>query len=186
MNTQAIVGEQIDGQLLYERQKELRVSEIYLPAPSVVAAGLQVPENIGSVLRIADAVGSQGAIFVSDGNNDAYPLKRIQRTARSTETTVTWELWEQEQFLDAKHAFAPLIALELTTASVSIFESDLPEQCAFMIGNERYGIPKALLSQCQQAVHIPMYGINGSMNVTHALAIALYEWRRQYSSQWAG
>lgn len=110
MNTQASVGEQVDSQLLYERQKSCAKVK-HLPGPSVVAVGLQAPENIGSVLRIADAVGSQRVIFINDSNTDAYPLKRIQWTARSTEATVTWELWDQEQFLEAKHAFEPLIAL---------------------------------------------------------------------------
>ncbi|WP_373693577.1 hypothetical protein [Limnofasciculus baicalensis] len=39
-----------------------------------------------------------------------------------------------------------------------------------------------MLEHCQQAVQIPMYGVNGSMNVTHALAIVLFEWRIQHST----
>jgi len=27
-----------------------------------------------------------------------------------------------------------------------------------------------------------MFGVNGSMNVTHALAVALFEWRRRHTS----
>lgn len=180
MSTKVAVGEQLDSQLLYERQKKLRVSHYFLAAPTIVAAGLQVPENVGSVFRLADAVGSQRVILVQDENQEPYPLKRIHRTARSTEGLVEWEIWTQAQFLEFSNSLRPLIAIELTSASTSIFENDLPEKCAFVIGSERHGIPQVLLALCQQAVHIPMYGINGSMNVTHALAIALYEWRRQH------
>ena len=43
-------GIQLDGQVLYERQKDLRARHDVLPAPQIVAAPLQVPENIGSCL----------------------------------------------------------------------------------------------------------------------------------------
>jgi tRNA G18 (ribose-2'-O)-methylase SpoU len=176
-----MVGDQLEGQVLYERQKHVRQSKIYLPGPTILAAGLRVPENIGSVFRLADAAGSEKVVFIID-NHHSYPLARIRRTARSCEAIVKWEFWRQEQFFERIISLHPLIALELTTHSTNIFESHLPNPCAFLIGNERHGIPSILLSKCQRAVHIPMYGVNGSMNVTHALAIALFEWRRQHTA----
>ena len=181
MNKQISVGEQLNSQLLYERQKAFGASKTHLPAPTVVAAGLQVPENVGSVLRLADAAGVGKVIFLHNDENPAHPMERIHRSARNTEALVEWESCAQEQFLELNHTVGPLVALELTTASTSIFAKHLPEQCTFLIGNESHGIPSKLLNACQQAVHIPMYGVNGSMNVSHALAIVLFEWRRRYS-----
>ncbi|MBI3915340.1 MAG: hypothetical protein HY327_14280 [Chloroflexi bacterium] len=60
-------------------------------------------------------------------------------------------------------------------------ECQLPKPCAFLIGNERGGIPASILAECQRAIQIPMYAVNGSMNVPDALAIARFEWRRQHS-----
>ena len=180
MSTPLPVGEQLDSQTLYERQKKRRASQTYLPGPTIIAAGLQTPENIGSVLRLADAAGSQKVIFINDDNASRHQ-KQIHRVARNCEALVEWELWTAEKFLEHQDSLQPLIALELTTSSTNIFENALPDKCTFMIGSERHGIPALLLSHCQQAVHIPMYGVNGSMNVTHALAIALFEWRRQHS-----
>ncbi len=180
MNPKLLVGEQLDSQTLYERQKALRASQTHKPAPAIIAAGLEIPENIGSTLRLADAAGSQRVIFVNDGDT-SHNRKRIHRTARNCEALVAWEVWKPDKFIEARASFQPLIALELTTDSTSIFENNLPGACALMIGSERYGIPPLLLAVCQQAVHIPMYGVNGSMNVTHALAIALFEWRRQHT-----
>ncbi len=178
MSTKPFVGEQLDGQILYERQKRVRASQTYLPGPIIVAAGLQTPENVGSVLRLADAAGSPRVLFIND---DAPPQRnRIQRTARNCDVLIKWEIWTQAQFLAQRDSLPPLIALELTTDSISLFESELPSPCALLVGGERHGIPAPLLAQCQRAVHIPMYGVNGSMNVTHALAIALFEWRRQH------
>ncbi len=179
MNIQNLAGEQIASQLLYERQKALRSNHANLPGPTVVADGLQTPENVGGVLRLADAAGSVKVIFLHDGNPTAYPLHRIQRTARNTAVFVVCEFWTQAKFLAESHTLQPLLALEITTASTNIFETVLPLRCTFVIGNERHGIASSLLAQCQRAVHIPMVGVNGSMNVTHALAVALFEWRRQ-------
>lgn len=178
MNMIDMVGEQLSGQLLHERQEKLRLAPIHLPGPVIVAVDLKSPENIGAVLRLADAAASTRVMFINAENLD---LKRVHRAARNCETFIEWDLCTLEQFLEKAVAYQPLIALELTTASTSIFETDLPEKCAIIVGGEQHGIPAKLLIECQQAVHIPMYGINGSMNVTHALAVALFEWRRQRS-----
>ena len=180
MSRQIGVGEQLDSQFLYEQQCKLRARGLFPPAPAVVAVGLQLVENVGSVLRLADAAGSRRVILVHDEQQDDYPLKRIHRTARNAEALVEWESWAQDQFLTRCKQLEPLIAVELTSNSASIFDIDLPLECTYIIGNERHGIPTGILETCEQAVYIPMYGVNGSMNVTHALAIALYEWRRRY------
>lgn len=150
-----------------------------MPGPLIIAAGLQILENIGSVLRIADAAGSPRVLFVNA--DTPQERKRIQRTARNCDALIEWEFWTPAQFLEQCAKLPPLIALELTDASTNIFETALPDPCALIIGSERRGIPAPLLAQCQRAIHIPMYGVNGSMNVTHALAIALFEWRRQHA-----
>jgi tRNA G18 (ribose-2'-O)-methylase SpoU len=180
MSSRSSAGEQLDNQSLHERQKKFRAENNFLPAPIIIAAGLQVPENLGSVLRLADAAGSQQVIFVSD-DDIARSLKQIQRTARNADALIHWEVWAQEKFLQCADSLEPLIAVEVTTASSSIFENELPEKGALIIGNEQHGIPASILAKCQRAIHIPMFGVNGSMNVTHALAIALFEWRRQHS-----
>jgi tRNA G18 (ribose-2'-O)-methylase SpoU len=174
------VGEQLDGRELYERQKKLRDSSWYSPAPVVIADCLQIPENIGSLLRLADAAGSEKVIFINAANEQN--LGRIHRTARNCDALVSWDLTSPEDFF-SRYALTlpPLIAVELTSSSRNLFEVSLPTQCVFVVGNERHGVSSELLGQCQQAVHIPMYGVNGSMNVTHALAIVLFEWRRQHS-----
>src|SRR5665648_19596 len=47
------------------------------------------------------------------------------------------------------------------------------------LGNERNGLPEEILQKCHQKVHIPMTGKCKSMNVSHALAVAIFEWQRQ-------
>ncbi len=169
-------GVQLEGQFLYERQKALRDQQRFPPAPQIVTAHLRSPDTVGSVLRIADAAGSSRVVFIGATGVD---YTRMKKTARNCDSFVPWDVYRLEQFLDEQVHFRPLIALEITSTSRSLFSTTLPATCTFVIGNERHGIPEVLLSACDQAVHIPMYGTNGSMNVTHALGIALFEWRRQ-------
>jgi len=172
------VGEQLDGKELYERQKTLRASQKILPAPTIMAVRLKVSENIGAILRLADAVGSPRVIFLNDQDHN---IRQVHRAARNAEAFVKWDVMDLEEFLKDVTSLHPLVALELTTASTDIFSTQLPEHCTFVVGSERHGIPRELLAHCQQAVHIPMFGVNGSMNVTHALAVGLFEWRRRHT-----
>ncbi|MBI4675731.1 MAG: TrmH family RNA methyltransferase [Chloroflexi bacterium] len=171
-------GQQVGSQVLYERQKRLRESGSIQPGPAIVAVGLRVPENLGMVLRLADAAGTSRVVFV----NEETPLQsRIRKTARNADLSVSWEICDAKTFLQ-KHvaALQPMIAVEITTRSTNLFETELPQPCALVVGSEQHGVPAEILRVCERAVHIPLYGVNGSMNVTHALAIALFEWRRQY------
>jgi tRNA G18 (ribose-2'-O)-methylase SpoU len=179
MSEKLKIGEQLEGSQLYERQIAVRASS-RLPAPTIVAVGLRVPENVGSVLRLADAAGSPNVLFVGRGVYTEADMARIHRTARNCEVFVQWEFCGISEFHRRAAYLRPMIALELTTVSQDIFETTLPEKCAIVIGGERHGIPEDVLNECDSAVYIPMYGVNGSMNVTHALAIALFEWRRQH------
>lgn len=179
MNQNDKAGAQLDSQTLYERQKARRAAGTISPGPAIVAAGLRVPENLGMVLRLADAAGAARVVFVND---DAPIQTRIRKTARNADTFVPWEICDTETFLEEYvPALRPLIAVELTTRSTNLFETELPEHCTLVVGGEQHGIPDAILPVCERAVHIPLYGVNGSMNVTHALAVAVFEWRRQHS-----
>jgi 23S rRNA (guanosine2251-2'-O)-methyltransferase len=154
-------GPQLDGQALYERQKATRAAS---PGPAIIAAGLKAPENMGGVLRLADAAGSRQVWFVGSHDSPAS-CARLRRTARSCDSFIRWAFCSLDSFLAQSDAFQPLIAIELTTDSRRLFETALPDPCAIVIGSERHGIPGPLLARCRAAVHIPMYGVNGSMNV---------------------
>lgn len=176
-------GNQLDGQQLFERQTQLEGEP---SAPMIIADGLRTPENMGYVLRLAEAAGSKQVYFVSGDEAGASEhtakeyQKKIRKAARHTEQRVTWDVCTRQDVLARRVLKQEVwIALEITDASRDIFATSLPENAVLVIGDERHGISLELLDACQQAVHIPMFGCNGSMNVTHALAIALFEWRRQ-------
>jgi len=172
-------GTQLDGDTLYQRQVARRKTGEDVAGPTVVAFGLKSSQNVGAVLRLADAAGCTRVIFVHEGE---YTPRKIRKTSRHAHAIVEWQECPPDAFPDLIPSLPPLVALELTTQSTSVFDTALRSPITLVVGSERNGIPETILAQCQQAVHIPMFGVNGSMNVTHALGIALFEWRRQQNA----
>ena len=171
-------GEQVDDEALFSRQQKF-VSNLDAPAaPIIIVTGIRTPENMGSILRHADAAGSDKVIFVESENMSTN--KKMSRIARSAEKHIQIDYLSREQFFKTSHELPELIALEITSTSRNIFKTVLPMRCCLVVGSERYGIAADILMRCRRSVHIPMYGINASMNVSHALTIALFEWGRQH------
>lgn len=175
-------GSQVDSQILYQRQQQSKRRCDPEAAPVIVATGLRTPANIASVLRIADAVYAPRVIFVTQREQKIDFANKIQRLSRNTHTDIQIEQYELDAFLHLCDHLPTMIAIEITTQSENIFTTHLPTNCSLVIGSESHGVSKRVLAKCQSAVHIPMYGKNGSMNLSHALAIGLFEWRRQRQS----
>lgn len=176
--TENKAGSPVDSQTLYKQQQEKNKPN----APIIVAIDLQTPANVGAIYRLADATAVEKIIFIQDEKTTFQHNKIVKRTSRNTCLKIATEYWSHEKFHSSFQQLPTLIALELTTTANNIFATKLPTPCGFVIGSERHGIPESILNKCHSAVKIPMYGDNGSMNVSHALAICLYEWHRQHTS----
>ena len=70
-----------------------------------------------------------------------------------------------------------IISLEITTSSIDISEFSLKgiEKVCLILGSESTGVNQELLNASDFTVHIPMMGVNSSMNVATACAIVTYE-----------
>ena len=172
-------GVQLSGQELYDRQKQIVAARSAAFDVRVAAIGIQAHANVGAILRVADAAGCSQVLFV-DRQMNAHLNRKAANISRQSENLLPWVSLTTDQFVEMAGTLPMLIALELTTASHNLFTCELPPQCTFVIGSERDGVPANVLSLCQFAVHIPMYGLNGSMNVTHAMGVALFEHRRRF------
>jgi len=166
-------GKQIKGQQLFNRQQKNK----NLNGPCIICDGLQSPDNLGSILRVADAAGSNKIILLDSGldlNN-----KKLSKLARSSDKHLTLEQLSLDEFIQTRQHYNALYALEITDTSRNAFETSLAQCDGIILGHESGGIREELLTLCDRAIHLPMFGVNGSMNVSHALAVFLYEWRRQ-------
>lgn len=137
---------------------------------------------MGSVLRLAGNIGAQKTLFISEGANQ-FKNYKINKTASGAAEKTHWKIVTFDELEDEIPGDYKLILLETTLKSVPIYDLKFPEKTAFVIGNEVGGIRQELLDKAYQVIHIPIPGKLSSLNTTHALSIALFEWYRQMLTQ---
>ena len=142
----------------------------------LLAHDMDVPMNVGSLFRIADALGVERLYLT--GSSVKPPNAKLRKTARSTEKYVEYVYAvDPLTVLDAlKQSGYYIVGLEITSVSIDIGEMELDQnqKVCLILGSENAGISQALLDRCDVTAHIPMLGVNSSMNVAHAGAIATY------------
>ena len=143
----------------------------------IVGYKIKTPENIGSILRLADNVQCTKVLIVSETEN--VRNSKIKRTASSSYNSDNWKFCKESDLISEIPEEYKWVAVETTSDSENIFKLTLPKKIAIFVGNEISGIDQKILDNSYQIAHIPILGKNTSLNVTHALAVALFEWQRQ-------
>jgi tRNA G18 (ribose-2'-O)-methylase SpoU len=153
------------------------------PAPNrkfplcFIAHNITDPMNVGSLFRIADALGVE-KIWLS-GMSPQPPNGKIKRTSRSCEKYVAWAYRAQpfELIAQLKAEGYLIVSLEISSASIDIRDLSLQghQKIALVLGSENEGVSQVLLDVSDVTAHIPMLGQNSSMNVANACAIASFE-----------
>jgi len=145
--------------------------------PIIAAWKIINPENIGNLIRLADNVGAEDVYIL--GEDFQLRSSSIKKTAGLSFSNIRLSFITPENFLNQLNPDYQLAAIETSEDSTNIFRTKLPAKIVFLLGNERNGLPTEILEKCQLKLHIPMTGKCKSMNVSHALAVALFEWQRQ-------
>ena len=150
-----------------------------LPRPIVMADNLLTPDNMGSMIRLADNIGASEMIFL--GIEPTHSLSRVRKCAASSKDNIKWYFTEEQDLHKLIPANKKIVAIETATNATNIYETELPADAAFIVGNESHGIREEILNQCDLIVYIPIPGPTRSLNVSHAASVALFEWYRQHS-----
>ncbi|UCE79029.1 MAG: RNA methyltransferase [Nitrospiraceae bacterium] len=153
---------------------DLRLKEIPL---LVVIDQIQDPGNLGTIIRTADACGSDG-IILFPGTCDVFTPKTIRATAGSifnipvVNTDLnTLKDWAQKKRIS--------IAVAAARAALSVYTTDLTQPLAVVFGSEAHGVSTRIRQASSLSLHIPIYGKAESLNVASAAAVVLYETLRQ-------
>ena len=143
---------------------------------SILLNNFDIKQNIGSIFRLADAMGSEHVYLT--GRTATPPNRKITNTARSAEKYVPYSYAESAtEIIDVLKAKGyQIISLELTQTSVALEELklDSDNKVCLILGSENEGVDDKLLAASDAIVHIPMHGHKSSLNVATAAAIALY------------
>jgi tRNA G18 (ribose-2'-O)-methylase SpoU len=113
------------------------------------------------------------------GKTPCPPNRIIRQTARSTEKNVPWKYFENTHELMEviRNNGYRIISAEITDNSTALhaFQFEPCQKICLIAGSEKDGVSQELLDISDDVIHIPMLGINSSMNVVNALAIITYQ-----------
>ncbi len=143
----------------------------------LLADDVESPLNVGSLFRIADALGVSHVYLT--GKSARPPNPRIRTTSRTAERSVphTYVAHGVDAVAGLRADGFRIVCVEITDQSVALdaFEVQAGDKLCLVFGAENAGVSQALLDLSDATVHIPMLGTNSSMNVANAAAIATYE-----------
>lgn len=148
------------------------------PALYCVLDGIEDPQNLGAILRTADATGFHGIIVrtrraagltatvakVSAGAIEYVPVARVSNIARSLEILKIAGVWT--------------IGIDMH-GTKDYTEVDYKMPMAVVIGGEGKGISELVRKRCDILARIPMKGRISSLNASVAAALVMYETFRQ-------
>ena len=151
------------------------------PQLILIAAGLQDPGNLGTLIRSAEAFGATGYVILP-GTASHENQKTLRASAGSVFRLPGMILCED-------HILHELAQRKIkTVAAVAgqgdpLARHDFSQPTAIIIGNEGAGIVSSILNRADARVTIPMPGPVESLNAAIAGSILLYEAARQRSAR---
>jgi TrmH family RNA methyltransferase len=146
------------------------------PAPLVViAAGLQDPGNLGTLVRSAEAFGATGMILLP-GTVSLWNAKTLRASSGSAFRLPVLALTADAAFKTLRDQGVRIFA---AVARDGDSEADLRGPSALLVGNEGSGLPEAWIAQADARVTIPFAGAVESLNAAIAGSVLLYDAMRQ-------
>lgn len=140
---------------------------------------IQDPQNFGSLIRAADAVGVGGVILPQDRSVSVTPSV-VNASAGAVEhlpVALVANLNRALEKVDGAGYWTAGLADEPPASD--IFDTELPDPIALVVGSEGRGLSQSVKAKCQLLLRIPMKGRVESLNAATAGAVALYEVIRQ-------
>ena len=140
--------------------------------------GITDIRNIGGIARTAYCCGVHALIIPEKGigalNEDA-----VLTSAGALEKISVCRVNSLMKAVDELHLNGIKVFASEMSANKNVFDCDLKEPCAIIMGNEEKGIYPALMKICDEKFKIPMTGDFESLNVGVATGMILYEVMRQ-------
>ena len=147
---------------------------------------LQDPQNVGSLLRTAEAVGVHGAVIqrrravgitpaVVHASAGAVEHMRVAQVTNLVNSIVRLkglctDIW--------------VAGLEAVRNAQRYDQADLSGPLAIVVGSEGKGLRRLVRERCDFLLQLPMLGQVASLNATVAASVVLYEaWRQRQAHE---
>ena len=142
----------------------------------VILDNIQDPGNLGTLIRVIDAVGIKN-IILTKGTCDIYNDKVVRSTMGSLFNLnfKYFSFLELKDFLEM-NSFNILVTA-LSEKSKNYDKMTIKDKNAIVFGNEGHGVSREILDIANEQLIIPIYGKAESLNVSMAAGIFLYKYR---------
>jgi 23S rRNA (guanosine2251-2'-O)-methyltransferase len=155
--------------------------EALLERPDALVVALdqvQDPRNLGAVCRSAEAAGAQG-VAIPSRRSAAVTAVACKASAGAVEHLPVARVGNLADWLGrAKDAGAWIYGAE-AGAEAPYAQTDLTGKVVLVLGSEGKGLRRRVAESCDLLVAIPSRGEVGSLNVSAAAAVLLFEAARQ-------
>ncbi len=140
---------------------------------------VQDPQNLGSLLRTAEAAGIHGVVIPERRAAGVTPaaVRASAGAAEHMRVAQVTNLVRAMEWLQSKDVW--LAGLEALPGVQLHTQADLRGPLGLVVGSEGQGLARLVRETCDYFIRLPMHGQVGSLNAGVAGAIALYEVLRQ-------
>jgi 23S rRNA (guanosine2251-2'-O)-methyltransferase len=151
-----------------------RAAERGEPPFVLVLDSLEDPQNVGTLLRSAEAAGVHGIIFPTRRQAPLSPAA-VKASAGAVEHLLLCPVDDLAGALADLHARGLQIAGSEADAPLTARQTDLRGPLAIVVGSEGQGLGSAVRRRCDLFMRIPMRGAIGSLNAAVAGSVLLFE-----------
>jgi 23S rRNA (guanosine2251-2'-O)-methyltransferase len=134
---------------------------------------LQNPQNLGTLIRTAEAVGVHGVVIPTHRAAEVTPAV-VSASAGASEHMLVAQSNLAQAIAGLKEAGAWIVGLDESPDSRSPSEVRLEGALAVVVGSEGEGIRPLVKSKCDFLLRLPMQGQIESLNAAVAGSVALY------------
>ena len=154
---------------LYEISRQKNEPSFY-----IILDGIEDPQNLGAILRTAEAAGVHGVIIrsrrevgltsgvarASAGAIEYVPVARVTNIAQTIEELKNRNIW--------------VVGIDMS-GETNYQKVDFKSSTALVIGGEGKGLSELVRKRCDVIASIPMKGKMSSLNASVAAALVMYE-----------
>jgi 23S rRNA (guanosine2251-2'-O)-methyltransferase len=149
------------------------VEESGAPPLFVLLDQLQDPQNFGTLLRTAEAVGVHGILLPARHSVGVTPAV-VNASSGASEHLLIGQVNLAQAMRVLKEQDLWLVGLEASVESQRIDRVDLGGAIGLVVGSEGAGLRPLVRKSCDYLVSLPMRGRIASLNAAVAASIVLY------------
>lgn len=146
----------------------------------VILDGVSDVRNFGAIVRSAECLGAD-AIVIPDKGSARITADAVKASAGALHTFPVCREKSLTKVVKFLKDSGVKIFAAVESGAVSVSEADMRGPVALIMGAEDKGISRELFALSDLSVKIDMFGKIGSLNVSVAAGIFIYEIRRQRS-----